>query len=756
MNSLLVLKGEFDSKPNPSKLGKPRLSAKKQLKLDHIKKLLNQLNDVYNFWKKQTLKIDVLINVKYYSIATKSKRITKLFYSTIKENNNKVVGVSLIDDYENNNAKQKHLITYYIEKNILKNAINNVSIIVDKLEQNNINVITNDLLDQIWNHQIDILAKGLSKTQICSIVVDLSHIEEFSVKTTHIDLNNEKIVTLYDVNLDVIELLKEIDIHFNTLNIIDKNTFYLDGELYNLLKEKAPFLISMAVEDLNEIDWKYDDYNLVSNNDVITIPDPTIEPIVGVIDTMFDERVYFSKWVEFKKEISDDIPLSQEDYIHGTAVTSIIVDGPSFNKDLEDNCGRFRVRHFGVAKKRQNSTLTLYNKIKTIVESNKDIKVWNLSLGSNLEIDKNSISVMGYLLDELQYKDDVIFVVAGTNKKLDELDPKRIGSPADSINAIVVNSVDDKDNPTNYSRKGPVLHFFNKPDVSYYGGTKDRPIRTCTANGVYYIFGTSFAAPWITRKVAYLIHKLKFSKEEAKALIIHSAIPNKNDSNIVGHGVVPRKINDIVESKNHEIKVLLSSYTKEYHTYNYEFPVPIYNNAFPFTTKATLVYFADTNRNQGIDYTKNELDFQFGSMKKENDSLKIIPLNENKQSFHDEGVYINEQDARKEFSKWNTVKIIEKKETTDGGKLRTAIKAKDNLKFWGIRITKKDRLGIENKEKIKFSVVITLKDLDKTKNRLENFISLCQSSQRWYVKKVKIDNEINIFSKSNEQIEFNS
>ncbi len=144
------------------------------------------------------------------------------------------------------------------------------------LEQNNINVITNDLLDQISNHQIDILAKGLSKTQICSIVVDLSHIEEFSVKTTHIDLNNEKIVTLYDVNLDVIELLKELDIHFNTQNKIDKNTFYLDGELYNLLKEKAPFLISMAVEDLNEIDWKYDDYNLVSNNDVITIPDPTI------------------------------------------------------------------------------------------------------------------------------------------------------------------------------------------------------------------------------------------------------------------------------------------------------------------------------------------------------------------------------------------------------------------------------------------------------------------------------------------------
>ncbi|MBY7704353.1 hypothetical protein JIY74_29380 [Vibrio harveyi] len=49
MNSLLILKGEFDSKSNPSKPGKPELTGKKKLELDHIKKLLNQLNDVYNF-----------------------------------------------------------------------------------------------------------------------------------------------------------------------------------------------------------------------------------------------------------------------------------------------------------------------------------------------------------------------------------------------------------------------------------------------------------------------------------------------------------------------------------------------------------------------------------------------------------------------------------------------------------------------------------------------------------------------------------
>lgn len=57
--------------------------------------------------------------------------------------------------------------------------------------------------------------------------------------------------------------------------------------------------------------------------------------------------------------------------------------------------------------------------IKNIVESNKDIKVWNLSLGSNIEINPNFISPEAALLDELQYENDVIFVIAGTNKNND-------------------------------------------------------------------------------------------------------------------------------------------------------------------------------------------------------------------------------------------------------------------------------------------------------------------------------------------------
>ena len=38
--------------------------------------------------------------------------------------------------------------------------------------------------------------------------------------------------------------------------------------------------------------------------------------------------------------------------------------------------------------------------------------------------------------------------------------------------------------------------------------------------GAAYVSGTSFAAPWISRKLAYLIHIMGLSREVAKALLM--------------------------------------------------------------------------------------------------------------------------------------------------------------------------------------------------------------------------------------------
>ena len=53
----------------------------------------------------------------------------------------------------------------------------------------------------------------------------------------------------------------------------------------------------------------------------------------------------------------------------------------------------------------------------------------------------------------------IIFVVAGTNQT--ELLQDKIGSPADSINSLVVNSIKRDGTKASYSRRGKVLSFLS-------------------------------------------------------------------------------------------------------------------------------------------------------------------------------------------------------------------------------------------------------------------------------------------------------
>ena len=103
--------------------------------------------------------------------------------------------------------------------------------------------------------------------------------------------------------------------------------------------------------------------------------------------------------------------------------------------------------------------------------SNKNIKVWNISLGSNQEINDNFISAEASTLDQIQFENNVIFVVAGTNKPSEDV--VKIGSPADSVNSMVVNAVTKSGLSIKYIRKRLILSFFAKTDISYYSRVKE-------------------------------------------------------------------------------------------------------------------------------------------------------------------------------------------------------------------------------------------------------------------------------------------
>lgn len=734
MNKTLQLKGAFEQRKNTGGGGAPNLPKGKTINSKKLKQLLNDLNRLYEFWSNEKILSGALINVYYNKIAAKSNRVQGLL------TNGSIVGAKFYDD-----QSPKHVITHFISLNELRQAIKNLDTSINILEQQFNGQISHEQIKKINskdpNEKIIINCPPKFKTIFLKILVDAYYVERFDVSSDVDELKTDSIITIYKTGEDTISLMNKLGIRVDNNRIIDNTTLYLYPDELNILKIKAPYLISMSVSDISTLTKS--DFDFVDNT-VLSIPFPNNEPTIGVIDTGFSNEVYFSDWVETTNLLPKEIDLTPNDYLHGTAVTSLIVDGPSLNPDLDDGCGRFKVKHFTVAAGDRFSSFSILKNIERIIASNPDVKVWNLSLGAKFEINPNFISPEAAILDKIQCKYDVVFVIAGTNKS-DKEPFKMIGAPADSINSIVVNSVTHNGKPTTYTRTGPVLSFFIKPDIAYYGGDNDKKIKVYTNRGIEYVQGTSFAAPWIARKMCYLISILGLSREEAKALLIHSTTTwekQKLDPYKIGHGVVPKRIEDVVNTPNDEIQFIISGISEEYDTYNYRIPVPIHQNKHPFIAKATLCYFPHCNRSQGVDYTNTELDIQFGRIK--DNGIKSIDNNYQDRKGH----YTWEKDARMNYRKWDNVKHI--REIVKSRNIPRDVYSSKGL--WGISLKTKNRLNSEDGKNLKFSIVVTLKELNGV-NRIEDFIRNCLLNE-WFVNKIDIENRVDIHNIAEEDIHF--
>lgn len=743
MNNVLELKGNrFIQAPRTGSPSGPAMNGKKIVTSYHLKKLQEQIEQIKIFWQNEKKIFDgVLISVYYNKIVAKSNRISSLLKG--EDSNAAIVGAKF------NAEKNRHIITYFLAISDLEKSIERLSKASDILHQQFSGEISKITFDNK-----SIMAKekfyklSLSMSLFKGIIADASYIDSFEIESASPELK-QSIITLYDVKKDVKALFHELGINLLSTRILDNQTVFLDENQIELLYEKAPYLVSMATVDLAKL--SPDDFISEYKNNTVVLPTPASEPVVGVIDTLFDEHVYFNEWVDYHEMVSDDIPKTSDDYRHGTAVSSIIVDGPRLNPWLDDGCGRFRVRHFGVAVGAEFSSFSIIKQIKSIVLENLDIKVWNISLGSNQEINDNFISAEAAALDQIQFENDVIFVIAGTNKVSAEI--VKIGSPADSVNSMVVNAVTKKGLSTQYSRRGLVLSFFAKPDVSYYGGSEEQYINVCEPLGEANVAGTSYAAPWIARKLSYLINVLGLNREVAKAMLIDAARgwsekPSPETISLYGHGIVPIKINDIVQTPEDEIKFVVSDISEKWNTYNYFFPVPMKNDKYPYIARATMCYFPMCDRTQGVDYTNTELNLHFGRL---GPSDKVKDIQGDKQNLDDvldgEQFYLLEGDARKLFRKWDNVKYIAERAT----KKLVAKKSYEN-KNWGMEVKTNNRLNPKDGVGVRFGVVVTLKEINGV-NRIDEFIKSC-TLNGWLVNSIDIEHRIDIYQKLKEDIEF--
>lgn len=743
MNNVLELKGKrFVQASRGGSGGGPAMNSKIIVTSQLLLKLKDKILQIQKYWNSENKPFNgILISVYYNKIVAKSNRISGLFKG--ENSNSAIVGAKF------NAEKDKHIITYFLDSDDLTRSVDLL------IESNNIlelffkDGISKAIFDDKYAfNRINFSSLNMTKTAFKQVIADVSYIDDFEVEMASKPFT-ESIITLYDTKTDAKQLLKNIGIDILSSCLLDNRTVFLDENQAKILFEKAPYLVSMATENLSNL--SPEDFIKDSVQGMMYIPSPGIEPTIGVIDTLFDNSVYFNEWVEYHDMVDDALPKTQNDYRHGTSVTSIIVDGPKLNPWLDDGCGRFKVRHFGVATGAYFSSFTIIKQIKRIIAENTDIRVWNISLGSNQEVNDNFISAEAAILDKIQYENHVIFVVAGTNKPNPNV--IKIGSPADSINSMVVNAVTKSGLSTKYSRKGLALSFFAKPDVSYYGGSEEEYIQVCEPLGAAKVAGTSYAAPWIARKLSYLIDVLGLNREVAKAMIIDAArnwneAPTPEEVALYGHGIVPIRIEDIIQTKDDEIRFVVTDISEKWNTYNYHFPVPMKDNCYPYYARATMCYFPICDRSQGVDYTNTELNLHFGRIK---DNGSLNEINDDKQNqietLETAQSYILEGQARERFRKWDNVKYI-----SERIKEQKIAKKSYSNKNWGMEIKTNSRLDPQDGVGLRFGVVVTLKEMNGV-NRIDEFIRNCNLNG-WLVNKIDITNRIDIHEKINEEIDF--
>lgn len=757
MNKIVNLSGDIYSDKNLSSGGGPHITPGDNLCSEKAKDLKRQIKNSIDDWKSLNAICDPIISIRYTRIIPKSLRMGYLFKKYWVPVNKTIIGAS----YNSDNTK--HIIVYRLSIDVLEDAIKKLETLISILDEKFNGKISSDDMKVLFyslnylneeqkrrRHIISewVIRKFKSLSEFGQLVQDVYFIDAVYIDKVSINKNESMYVSFYDIGLDEEELFSKLGL-FPGIDKIGNNkdgyAYLLTPDQIKSVSSRYPYLISMCGLDMNTIPPCVFGNSIREN---IEISDPFDEPVIGVLDGCFDSSVYFSKWVEYHN-IGES-----RNKLHGTAVASLLVDGPTLNPDLEDGCGRFRVRLFSVMDDNEYlSQFDFYSRIESIVKKNTDIKVWNISLGAKQEIDKYSISPVAALLDQLQIENDIIFVVCGTNNNSKNIQYPYVGSPADSVNSIVVNSVNKDGSIPDYARRGPVLGFYQCPDLCAVGGDSANPLYAYSSNGLSQVHGTSFATCWVARKLAYLIYKLNFSREAAKALLIDAAygwnsITDGDKRFLLGCGILPKRIEDVINTQESEIKVILKGNCELYKTYSYRIPVPCVEKKFPFFAKATLCYFPKCSRKQGVDYTITELDLHFGRM---DNNGKVKSINNNRQG---DNLILNlpEEIAKKEFRKWDSVKHI-CEEIRPNAKFRNVLTDSSDkpFGFWGFYVLKKARTEASD-EKINFALILTFKSID-GKNRFTEFVQYARANG-WIATELDAKVMTEVYDKGQVEIDF--
>jgi serine protease AprX len=280
-------------------------------------------------------------------------------------------------------------------------------------------------------------------------------------------------------------------------------------------------------------------------------------PVVAVVDSGIASISELEKWVIGHESTVADSYRNAE---HGSFVAGLVALGHALNPSIREidssPCAVLDLQVIpnddpakGDVDELTESQL-LQDLESALRRHANEVRVWNLSLGSDEMCSLDEFSPLAVELDRLQETYNVSFVISAGNydslpllgypRTKDELTVGRITSPADSVLGVTVGSVAHVDHPMRgplhgepspFSRHGAGPNHVIKPDVVHVGGTvgfdgrNQLGVTSFDGIGVSESMGTSFSPPLVSNVLANIYHAITPTPSPvlARAILTHHA-----------------------------------------------------------------------------------------------------------------------------------------------------------------------------------------------------------------------------------------
>jgi hypothetical protein len=627
------------------------------------------------------------------------------------------------------------------------------------------------------NMLIEVHSSGLNKLEqeIFSIntkkgIKSLSAIKAIKAYTAPIsapeDKNDGIIVRLFRYSTE--KLNQKVDTDFElTLKDLDCEwekhrsesvRLYKVSSNVDLLLEKLPDIatVQSAIVSNSIIIQPMENSGVTPTPADIQSPDPLINyPIVGVVDSGVSQNCApLNDWVLSQKKT---VPETLRDLNHGTFVSGMITNSFLFNQDPRFPKCQSKVVSVEVLGNNVGDIYNIVNSMYETAEEHPEIKVWNLSLGASEPVSQSEISAMALMLDEFQDKYNCLCVIAAGNYctsprvwpptiKLND----GVSSPGDSVRGLTIGSIAHVDGvvkneePSPFSRKGPVSNYVQKPDLVHFGGNQlvvgGNPIALgvnsiCPDGNKRNDIGTSYATPIVSSLAANLFQELgeRATPNLVKALLIHNA--NKAfGSNVIdehrpyyGWGL-PQDITEILSVADYETTLAFEGHAqKSFEVEKLPFPIPDCLRTEDGKVRGeffmTLVYQPELDPNQAFEYCQLDVKVGFGEIDEDGKfTSRIPPKNDS---------HLYEEDLVKNGDKWSPIKVYQK-----------SFPRGVDIENWRLRIKVLDRDGYEAKGvQIPFSLLLTIRDIDREQPVYNEMINL-MDAYNWEVSDLVIDQQV--------------